>query len=85
MQNESTKAPPGKLFYIVTDPPTANNRCYLYHVKYENSRITKGSKFARFKRGCRAFDDRLLADSICRFLSELEGRQFYVVLEAGAR
>jgi hypothetical protein len=81
---EPTKAPRGQLFFIVTDP-TSNTRCYLYHVKYENSRITKGSKFAPFKRGCRAFDDRLLAASICRFLSELEGRQFYVVLEAGAR
>jgi hypothetical protein len=30
MQNESTKAPQRKLFYIVTDPPAASNRCYLY-------------------------------------------------------
>jgi hypothetical protein len=85
MQNELIKAPQGKLFYIMTDPPTANNRCYLYHVKYENSRIARGSTFAPFKRGCRAFDDQQLADVYCRFLCELEEKQFHVVLEAGAR
>ena len=88
MRNESTKAPQGKLFYIVTDPPTASNRCYLYHVNYDrthDNQIARGSTFAPFKKGCRAFDDEQLADVYCRFLCELEGKRFHVVLEAGAR
>jgi hypothetical protein len=88
MQNESTKAPQGKLFYIVTDPPAASNRCYLYHINYDRSngnKIARGSTFAPFKRGCRAFDDQQLADVYCRFLCGLEERQFHVVLETGAR
>ncbi len=86
LMTESIKAPQGKLFYIVTDPPTASKRCYLYHVNYdEKGRIARGSTFAPFKRGCRAFDDQQLADVYCHFLCELEEKQFHVVLEAGAR
>lgn len=85
MQNESeNKAPQGQLFYIVTDP-VGPRRSYLYHVRHENRRLAKGSYFAPFRQGSRAWDDEWLAGSMCRFISEVEGRQLNVVLEPGIR
>ena len=72
MQNESEyKAPQGQLFYIVIDP-AGPRRSYLYHVRYENRRLAKGSYFAPFRQGSRAWDDKRLADSMCRFIIRKE-------------
>ena len=85
MQIESTKAPRGQLYYIVTDPPTAHNRRYLYQLKWEKGRLLRGATFAPFRVGARAWDDKQLADVFCRFLCGLENKNLHVVLEAGAR
>lgn len=84
MENNSTKAPRGQLYYI-TDNPTAPNRKYVYQLKWKQGRLAQGTAFAPFRVGARAWDDKQLADAFCRFLCDLERRTLYVVLEAGTR
>jgi hypothetical protein len=71
-----TKAPIGKLFFIVTPNATATNRRYLYQLKRGKAPIWfyDREKSMAFNR---------IASSFCRFIRETWITQAYVVLEPG--
>ena len=82
------RAPQGKLFYIVTPNPEVANRKYLYRLKRNIETRTCQPVFAPFRKGCLSFDNIDLASSYCKLVRDTctdGNRQFYIVMEAGAR
>jgi hypothetical protein len=73
-----TKAPVGKLFFIVTPNTTANNRRYLYQLKRGKVPI-----WFHDREKSMAFNRIEIASSFCRFIRETWIAQAYVVLEPG--
>jgi hypothetical protein len=73
-------APPGKLFYVITIKPGANNRRYLQQVRRQQKPI-----FVLSRQGSMAFNDIDLANSYCRFLraasTSEDHEHYFVVLE----
>ncbi len=73
-----TKAPVGKLFFIVTPNATATNRRYLYQLKRGKAPI-----WFYDREKSMAFNRVEIASSFCRFIRETWTSQAYVVLEPG--
>jgi hypothetical protein len=73
-----TKAPIGKLFFIVTPNATATNRRYLYQLKRGKAPV-----WFHDREKSMAFNRIEIASSFCRFIRETWIAQAYVVLEAG--
>jgi hypothetical protein len=73
-----TKAPRGKLFFVVTPNSTALNRRYLYQPRPGKTPI-----WFHDREKSMAFDRIEIASSFCRFIRETWIVQAYVVLEPG--
>ena len=73
-----TKAPIGKLFFIVTPNTTVANRRYLYQLKRGKAPI-----WFHDREKSMAFNRIEIASSFCRFIRETWISQAYVVLEPG--